>query len=123
MKNNKQILILLSVTFIITLVVVIFAIISFFSGSQKSPDETSPTPTIAPYTRNKDGIFNFTPLQRTTIDKTTDKEVEAKNQILSKTKLGDVTIYKITSATIGETDEVRTKNGVVIFLPTQSFSI
>jgi len=122
MKTNKQIFIILGVIFFLTLVVLLVVVSSFFSSSQKTSPGNAPTPTSAPYTRNKDGVFIFTPLQRTTINKTTEKEIETKNKIISKTRVGNVTSYKVKSATIGETDEIRTEDGVVIFESTNIFN-
>ena len=122
MKTNKQLIITLGVIFFLTLIVLVVVISSFFSTSQKPSPGNIPTPTNAPYTRDKDGVFIFTPLQKTTINKTTEKEIEAKDKVISKTHLGNVTLYKVTSNTVGETDEIRTEDGVVIFESTNIFN-
>ncbi len=115
MRSNKPVLIILGITFLLAVIVMIMAISSLFSPSHKNSPENIPTPTLVPYTRDPNGQFIFTPLQRTVINKTTDKEIQEKNHVISKSRLGEITSYIVTSNTIGQTDEIRTKNGVVIF--------
>lgn len=122
MRVNKSLFIILGITFFLALIVIIAAITNLFRSSPKTSPGNTPTPTAIPYVRNSNGEFIFTPLEKTTIKKTTDKEVAAKNNVISKTRLGNVTVYKVTSATIGETDEIRTKDGLVTFESTNIFN-
>lgn len=113
--QNKQTLFLLGAALLLVLIVFGFLISSLFSSSPNATPSTFPTPTPQPYTRNNDGTFNFTPLQKTVINRTTEKEVEQKEKILNKSRRGDVTIFSVPSATPQESDEIRTQNGRVIF--------
>lgn len=122
MKPSKTIYIILGIIFFVTVLLVIVVISSFFSSPTKTAPGGIPTPSVTPYIRDSNGVFNFTPLQKTTINKTTDAEIETENKVISKTQLGSITVYKVTSATVGETDEIRTKDGVVIFESTNIFN-
>lgn len=116
MKFEKnQTLLLLGIAIFLILAIIVIAIFSLSSTPSTSEDTSFPTPTPIPYTRDTEGNFTFTPLQKTVITKTTAQEVESQQKIINKSLRGDITVYEVPSATPGETDEIRTKNGVVVF--------
>ena len=97
------------------IIIFTFVLFSLLSSNKPVPIGTIITPTPIPYTMNADGTFNFTPLQKTVINKTSENEVEEKQKILNKSYRGSVTVYEVPSATPLETDEIRTSDGKVIF--------
>lgn len=112
--ENKQSLILLGIAILLVLIVGIMIISSLFLSPSPTEQVAIPTPTPVPYTRNSDGIFTFTPLQRTVINKTTEKEVLKNQTILNKSIRGNTTVYEVPSQTPEETDEIYVRNGVVV---------
>lgn len=126
MTNQSQLKLKLigigALALIVTSVIVLILLRAFTAPRQSprlykdgtpTPIQTSPTPTD-PRT------YQFTPLQITTIGQTTDKQIAQQNIVLSKRTVGDVTVYTIRSKEPGETDEIRTKNGLVIFEKTST---
>ncbi len=123
MRNfSKQSLILLGVALLLVLFVLGLVISSLFQSSSQTPLTTIPTPTPIPYTRDSQGNFTFTPLQKTTINKTTAKEVEEQEQVINKSLRGKITVYEVPAATPEEKDEIRIQNGVVIFESINTFN-
>lgn len=114
--NNSQLLriklIGLGLLALIILILISLIIFSAVSPSQTTENNTTPTPVpTTPVTFDSE---HLTPLQKTTIGQTTDAEVVKNQEVISKTLVGTITIYKIKSAINGETDEIRTKDGKVI---------
>lgn len=111
----KQSYFLLGIALLLVVAVLILVIASLSSENEQSQQGNLPIPTPVPYTRQKDGTFSFSPFQRTTINKTTSKEIEDEQKILNKSLRGSTTVYEVPSATPQETDEIRTKDGIVVF--------
>lgn len=108
---------LLAIAAVMVVFVLIMVISNLFSQKPTNPSSSSiiPTPTPVPYTRQNNGTFTFTPLQKTTINKTTNKEIEEEQRVLNKSIRGPITVYEVPSATPQETDEIRTQDGIVVF--------
>lgn len=120
--GRKKILLLLIIA--VTLVVIIFGIVLslFFNTSQTNKTEVpSITPTSFPTVNTqKSSTDLFSPLEKTVIGKTTEKEIEQSQKILNKTQKGDITIYMIQSPTLRGNDIIHTKDGIVIFEDTST---
>lgn len=102
--------------------IVIFVLSSAFAPESQPLNNIGGTPTPIPATSTPAGSATnqFTPLQKTTIAQTTDAQISQQNEVLSKTNVGDVTIYTVSSKEPGKTDEIRTKNGVAVFEKTST---
>lgn len=113
-SQRKTVLILL--TGVIAIAILFFGLLiySLFSSSNQS-EAPIPTPTPVPYQRDASGKFIFTSLAKAVVGVTTAKDVEEKQTVISKSISGDITTYEVASATPGETDEIKTQNGIVIF--------
>lgn len=122
MKNNKSLLFLVIVFGIGVVLVLILIITSLFSPSPTPLDENSPLPTSVRNTTNPQDVssFEFTPLQRTVIGQTKDDTVKKTQKVISEREEGDVKIYTVQSFIKQYTNEIRTKNGVVIFETTRT---
>jgi len=116
----KSIWIYFGASLVLIATVLIFLILLLSSNSSEAPRQILPTPTPIVYTsenynRTSDGTFRFTPYQKTVINKTTDEEVQKNTTVIEKLETGDEVVYKIRSLNPITPDEIRTKNGVVVF--------
>lgn len=122
-QTNKQIFILLAIAFVLVLIVGFFAVFLFFRNDSSTNQQiTFPTPTPVAYTRDENGQFIFTSLQRTVIDKTSTENIESRSDILNRSQDGTITTFELRSATPGEIDEIKTENGIVTFESTNIFN-
>jgi hypothetical protein len=75
----------------------------------ESPDTLpSPTPVNIPTTERR------TPLQKTSVGKTTAREIEKSGSVISKIERDGQVVYRMRSASPGKTDEIITRNEIVI---------
>lgn len=116
---------LAGIAFLVIVVISLISLIIFRLFT--SPDQSSttnpagtPTPVLLSPTSNDPRTHQFTSLQISTIGQTTDEQLAQQNIVLSKRKVVDTTIYEIRSKEPGKTDEIRTKDGVVIFEKTST---
>lgn len=125
-EENRMKLLLLGVggLALFVLVMIVLVVSSLFSSSPSpSPaDDVSGTPTPIPdtITQADPRTRQFTPLQKTTIGTTTDDQIRQQTNVISSRRQGDVTIYLVESKEEGETDEIHTRNGVVIYEKTST---
>lgn len=109
----------LALLLLIVIGIIIFVLSSAFSPKNQPLNgvETRATPTPIPDSSTSvDPItYQFTPLQKTTVAQTTEEQISQQNEVISKTTAGDVTIYTVSSKEPGKNDEIRTKNGIVVF--------
>lgn len=110
----------LAILAIIIVIFIISVILSTFAPANQSITTSLPTPTAVPTAPVVFNKSHITPLQKTTVGKTTDDQIVKNESITSKTTKGDITIYKVKSAIPGEDDEIRTQNGKVIFESTST---
>ncbi|CAN5201614.1 hypothetical protein BH09PAT1_BH09PAT1_1330 [soil metagenome] len=114
--NLKVKLIGLGLLCLLILGLIVIIILSAFRNSSQPVDTALSTPTpVATQPPKQFDRSHITPLQKTTIDQTTDQQIVKDLNVVSKTNLRDITIYKVKSAIPGVNDEVRTKDGKVIF--------
>lgn len=105
---NKKILFYIKIFFAISAVAVV--ILAVFSGGEKKVKQLPVTSSL------------FPSFIKTEIGKTTDKEVEAL-EVIDKKTLPDGTIsYHIKSVNPLKADRIITKNGVVVFEETSTFT-
>lgn len=121
MLRNKTVF-LLAIAIVLIIVIFTITIFSFFNkpGTTQPQNRilSSPTPFQEKGTTSQ--TKKITPLQKTEIGKTTDSEIVKSHKVLSKTTIDGVTIYTIRSLGLRGTDEIRTKNGIVIFEDTST---
>jgi|GEM_PF-7102513 len=112
----------LGVLVLVIISIIILVLYSAFAPRDQSLDsiEGAPTPILASPTPGDPKSHQFTPLQKTTIEQTTDEQIPQQNEVLSKRKVGGATIYTIRSEEPGKTDEIRTKDGIVVFEKTST---
>lgn len=108
-----------------TMLVFVFigAFSSFFNSTSKNiivdkKVDITPSPSLS--NTQETALGKDSPLERTEIGKTTEQEVKKMSGILGKKREGDITIYLIRSSEPGEIDEIRTRNGIVIFEKTST---
>jgi hypothetical protein len=111
---NSTTLLFTAAVFLVVIVIIIVLVIIFRRPQQPTGPNTIPTPTIV-VGRQQDGSYRYTTLEKTTVGKTTEQELQQQTKILSKAELSDVTIYTVQSDIPLTTNEVRVKNNTVIF--------
>ncbi len=112
--QHKQTLLFLGIAIFLVMVIFFFVMRSIFQTA--SPNTTAiPSPTPIPYNRDNQGNFTLTPLQKTIINKTLEKEVVERETILNKSLRGTETVYEVPSATEEQTDEIGVRDGIVIY--------
>lgn len=117
-QHTKIILIGTLALCIIIILGIVMILLNSFQSPQTTTSTTFPTPTpntISPGSKNDSKTYQLSPLEKTVIGKTTDKQIEKESTILAKTKQEDTTVYIIKADQPEKTDEIRTRNGVVIF--------
>lgn len=117
--NLRIKLIGLAILVIIIITVVGTVIFSVFRSSPQPTETFLPTPTSVPTQPVLFDAAHITPLQKTTIGKTTDDQIVKNETIISKISKGDITIYKVKSPS-GVDGEIRTQQGQVIFESTNT---
>lgn len=117
--NLKIKLIGLAILIIVIIAVVGTVIFSVFKPLPQPTETFLPTPTSVPTEPVSFDSSHITPLQKTTIGRTTDDQLLKNETIISKTSKGNITIYKVKAAT-GIDSEIRTQQGKVIFESTST---
>lgn len=123
MIQDKKTIILLILSAAVALFVIILAISSLFTPVKKAPGDIQTTPGSGQRTSPTPSTYTFTPLQKTTIQQTTDKDVETKNKVVQKTQKNGTTIYLVESPIPLQVDEIRTREGRVIFESTSTETV
>lgn len=111
--NQKQTLLLVGLLVILVVVFLVVVISSFFA-SRARIDTPLTVPSPTPVVATRPPRERLSPLQKTEIGKTTSVEVERSGSVISKSEKDGVTVYQVRSASLGKTDEIRTRSGVVI---------
>lgn len=113
-KRNSFIHLYFIALFILFILMFFIVINLFFKSSPlRETNVLTPTPIITKTILKEN--YTITPLEKTDINITKEEDVIKKFNILSKKSVDDITIYTIKSPIPGQTDEIRIKNGVVIF--------
>ncbi len=122
MKNNKSLLFLVILLGVGVILLLILIISSFFSSPQNTNDNANRLPTPVRNTTNPDDTksFEFTPLQRTIIGQTKDENIKKLEKVISEKEQDGIKTYITQSYIKQYTNEIRTKNGVVIFETTRT---
>lgn len=120
--NTGNIAIIFGIAVLLVVIVIILLIsILFRTESTKTNQNIYPTPASINEPWKK---YPFTPLQKTSVGLTTDAYIKKKYKVINEELMTDGSIkYKVESVTPTKYDEIRTKNGVVIFEKTRVFTI
>lgn len=121
--NTKPTLILTIILGIAVLLFLIIMVYSFFPKNSNFPQQPriggTPTPVQSGNTSSSKKYL-ISPLEKTSIGKTTDAQIKQSFTVVSEKQDGDTTIYEVNSDVISATNQIRTRGGVVVFESTNT---
>lgn len=120
--QNKQLIILFAIAVLLVLLVFAVVILNSLTPSSQEKIISSPSPTPVTYTKDVEGNFRLTPLSKTQIGQTTLEDMRKRN-IASQATENGITTFSLESATGGEFDEVKVRDGIVVSETTHTFNL